>query len=42
MLTAGLTLTNDEAYDLVMAVAEGTLDAVEQIAARLADATEAW
>ena len=37
-----LTLTNDEAYDLVMAVAEGTLDAVEQIAARLADATEAW
>jgi death-on-curing protein len=37
-----LTLTNDEAYDLVMAVAEGTLDSVEQIAARLADATERW
>jgi death-on-curing protein len=35
-----LTLTNDEAYDLVMAVADGTLDTVEQIAARLA--TQAW
>ena len=35
-----LTLTNDEAYDLVMAVADGTLDAVEQIAARLA--TQPW
>ena len=37
-----LTLTNDEVYDLVMAVAEGTLDSVEQIAAQLADATERW
>ncbi len=37
-----LTLSNDEAYDLVMAVADGTLDAVEQIAARLAHATEPW
>ena len=37
-----LTLSNDEAYDLVIAVAEGTFDAVEQIAARLADATELW
>jgi death on curing protein len=35
-----LTLTNDEAYDLVMAVADGTLDAVEQIAPRLA--TQPW
>ena len=35
-----LTLTNDEAYDLVMAVADGTLDAVEQIATRLA--TQQW
>jgi death on curing protein len=37
-----LTLTNDEAYDLVIAVADGTLDAVEQIAARLAKATAPW
>jgi death on curing protein len=37
-----LTLTNEEAYDLVMAVADGTLDAVDQIAARLAGATEPW
>jgi death-on-curing protein len=37
-----LTLSNDEAYDLVVAVADGTLDAVEQIAARLAKATEPW
>jgi death on curing protein len=35
-----LTLTNDEAYDLVMAVADGTLDAIEQIAPRLA--TRPW
>jgi len=35
-----LTLTNDEAYDLVMAVAEGRLDAVGDIAARLGPATE--
>jgi death-on-curing protein len=28
-----LTLTNDEAYDLVMSVAEGRLDTVEAIAA---------
>ena len=37
-----LTLSNDEAYDLVVAVADGTLDAVEQIAARLAFATKPW
>ena len=30
-----LTLTNDEAYDLVMAVAEGRLDTVEAIAATI-------
>ena len=35
-----LTLTNDEAYDLVMAVADGTLEAVEQIAPLLA--TQPW
>ena len=31
-----LTLTNDEAYDLVMSVAEGRLDTVDAIAAALA------
>jgi len=31
-----LTLTNDEAYDLVMSVAEGRLDPVDAIAAVLA------
>jgi death-on-curing protein len=35
-----LTLTNDEAYELVMAVASGELDAVGGIAARLSGATE--
>jgi death on curing protein len=35
-----LTLTNDEAYELVMAVAGGELDAVGSIAARLSGATE--
>jgi death on curing protein len=34
-----LTLTNDGAYDLVMAVATGELDAVEEIAKVLAAAT---
>jgi death on curing protein len=34
------TLTNNEAYDLVMAVADGTLDTVGEIAARLA--TQPW
>jgi death on curing protein len=37
-----LTLTNDEAYELVMAVADGTLDDVEEIAGRLAHATKPW
>jgi death-on-curing protein len=36
-----LTLTNDEAYELVMAVAEGKLDSVDDIAAVLASATRA-
>lgn len=35
-----LTLTNDEAYDLVMDVARGQLDDVDSIAARLSAATE--
>jgi death on curing protein len=34
-----LTLTNDQAYDLVMKVAAGELDQVEQIAAVLQGAT---
>ena len=34
-----LTLTNDEAYHLVMDVAEGRLDSVDDIAARLETAT---
>jgi death-on-curing protein len=35
-----LTLTNDEAYELIMKVAAGELDAVAEIAAVLATATE--
>lgn len=35
-----LTLTNDQAYDLVMSVAAGQLDAVDAIAAALRHATE--
>jgi death on curing protein len=34
-----LTLTNDDAYDLVIAVASGQLDTVEEIAAALRPAT---
>jgi death-on-curing protein len=34
-----LTLTNDEAYDLVIAVAAGKLDTVDEIAAVLVNAT---
>ena len=34
-----LTLTNDQAYELVMAVADGRLDAVGDIAATLGPAT---
>lgn len=35
-----LTLTNNEAYDLIIAVASGELDDVASIATRLAAATE--
>jgi death on curing protein len=35
-----LTLTNDEAYDLVIDVATGALDSVDDIAARLRTATQ--
>jgi death on curing protein len=37
-----LILTNDQAYQLVMAVAAGQLDSVEEIAAKLSTATQAW
>ena len=37
-----LTLTNDEAYDLIIEVATGQLDTVDEIAALLSRATEAW
>ena len=37
-----LTMTNDEAYDLVMSVAAGRLDTVADIAAQLGPATESW
>jgi len=35
-----LTLTNDEAYELIMSVAEGKLDSVDDIAAVLATANK--
>lgn len=37
-----LTLTNDDAYDLVIAVAAGDVDEVNAIADRLATHTEPW
>ena len=37
-----LTLSNDEAYDLVIAVSTGELDDVEAIATRLESATATW
>ena len=37
-----LTLSNDEAYDLVIAVAAGDLDDVGPTATRLAAGTEPW
>jgi death-on-curing protein len=37
-----LTLTNDAAYELVMAVAAGELDTVEEIAGVLVRSTEPW
>jgi death-on-curing protein len=35
-----ITLTNDQAYELIMAVAQGKLDSVDDISAVLASATE--
>ena len=37
-----LTLSSDEAYDLVMAVAVGDLDDIERIAERLRSGTAPW
>jgi death on curing protein len=37
-----LTMSNDEAYELVMAVAAGELDDVERIAGRLESGTAPW
>ncbi|WP_299959140.1 type II toxin-antitoxin system death-on-curing family toxin [uncultured Modestobacter sp.] len=37
-----LTLSNDEAYGLIMAVAAGDIDEAEPIAARLSSSTEPW
>jgi death-on-curing protein len=37
-----LTLSNNEAYDLVIAVASGELDDVEAISTRLESATATW
>ena len=37
-----LTLSNDEAYELVMAIASGELDDIEPIAGRLGAATAPW
>ncbi|SNQ47373.1 Toxin Doc [Frankia canadensis] len=37
-----LTLTNDEAYDLVTGVADGTFDSVEEISAVLVNGTWRW
>ncbi|TYP90784.1 type II toxin-antitoxin system death-on-curing family toxin [Blastococcus xanthinilyticus] len=37
-----LTLSNDEAYDLVIAVSAGDLDEIAPIAARLAAGTRPW
>ena len=37
-----LTLSNDEAYDVIVEVAAGELDDVEAIAGRLESATTAW
>ena len=37
-----LTLSNDQAYELVMSVASGELDEVPGIAGRIAKGTEPW
>jgi hypothetical protein len=37
-----LTFANDEACDLIISVASGEIDSVEQIAGRLRPATQPW
>lgn len=37
-----LTLSNDQAYELVMAVASGELDEIAEIAERLIEGTRPW
>ena len=37
-----LTLTNDQAYELVMDVAAGELDEITEIASRIRDGSRAW
>lgn len=37
-----LTLTNDQAYELVMAVAAGELDGIAGIASRIRDGSRPW
>lgn len=37
-----LTVSNDEAYELVMAVAAGTVDDVDQLEQRIASHLEPW
>ncbi|MCZ2839909.1 type II toxin-antitoxin system death-on-curing family toxin [Modestobacter sp. VKM Ac-2985] len=37
-----LTLSNDEAYDVIVAIAAGDIDDVESITARLSSSTEPW
>ena len=38
----GLTLSNDQAYELVTSIASGRLDEIAGIAERIADGTEPW
>lgn len=37
-----LTLSNDQAYELVMTVSAGELDEIAQLASRIKDASEDW
>lgn len=37
-----LTLSNDEAYELIVSIASGSLDEIVDIAERLRDGTEPW
>lgn len=37
-----LTWTNDEAYDVIVAIASGELDEIQEIAEAMREATEGW